>query len=251
MNALEVNGLSKNFSFKNQTHCVLKNLTFSIQKSKFMGLVGESGCGKTTLAKVLTRLEAPSQGDIFVVGQPLHSINKIEFAKNIQMVFQDPFQSLNPRKKIWQIIAAPLLIHKLASTEQAKQIARNWIGRVGLRPELNDRYPHELSGGQRQRVGIARALVLNPKILILDEPVSALDVSIQAQILNLLIDLHNEFRFTALLISHDLSVVGHLCDDVMVMYQGQIVETASRDQIFAHPRHSYTQLLLASSPTSV
>lgn len=217
------------------------------------GLVGESGCGKSTLGRCILRLEAPTSGRILFNGQDVlslegHALRTLR--QNMQMVFQDPFSSQNPRHTIRKIVGEPLIIHGTGSGRERETRIQSLMETVGMRPECLDRYPHEFSGGQRQRICIARALALNPKLIIADEPVSALDVSIQAQILNLLVTLQKEFRLTYLFISHDLSVVRHLCDRIGVMYLGNIVETASRDELYAAPAHPYTRALLGAIPTT-
>lgn len=226
----------------------LNNINFTLKKKETLGIVGESGCGKSTLAKVLTKLEGRTSGEIKINGKYFDEIPDNEFHSLIQMVFQDPYQSLNPRKKAFDIIADPLKINTHFSEFEISTQVYEAMTKVGLRAEFASRYPHQFSGGQRQRLGIARALMLKPEILILDEPVSALDVSIGAQVLNLLLELQEDYSFSYLFISHDLSVIQHMSDRIMVMYLGKIVEYASRDEIFNSPKHPYTIALLESSP---
>ena len=231
------------------------DVNFDLFPGETLGLVGESGCGKSTVARSVLRALEPTSGQILFkendLIQDLTVLNKDELKlarRNIQMIFQDPFSSLNPRQRVRDIIGEPLLVNKVEKGAQLEEKVRNLMVAVGLRPEYMIRFPHAFSGGQRQRIGIARALSLNPKLIFLDEPVSALDVSIQAQILNLLKDLQEEFKLTYLFISHDLGVVQHICDRVAVMYLGKIVETASVKNIFKNPQHPYTEALLNASP---
>ena len=226
----------------------LNGVSFNLNQGETLGIVGESGCGKSTLAKVLTKLETVTSGEIILANQNFNQINESEFHSTIQMVFQDPYQSLNPRKRAFDIIADPLYIQGKLSKKEIEDKVLEAMNKVGLRPEMKERYPHQFSGGQRQRLGIARSLMLQPKILILDEPVSALDVSIQAQVLNLLVDLQKEMNLSYLFISHDLSVIAHMSDKIIVMYLGKIVEYGTRDQIFNDPKHPYTKMLLESAP---
>ncbi|MBC7714066.1 MAG: dipeptide ABC transporter ATP-binding protein [Rhizobacter sp.] len=252
-NILEVNSVNKIFPirkmFKKPLDLkALSDINFTLGSNETLGIVGESGCGKSTLAKVLTKLESPTSGDIELLKIKYPDYNPKDFHSHIQMVFQDPYQSLNPRKKAFDIIADPLRINTDKSEAEIKELVYAMMKRVGLREEFALRYPHHFSGGQRQRLGIARALMLRPKVLILDEPVSALDVSIQAQVLNLLLELQQEFSLSYLFISHDLSVVQHISDRILVMYLGRVVEYGSRDEIFNNPKHPYTQILLDSAP---
>ncbi len=229
----------------------MDGVSLSVKKGQTIGIVGESGCGKSTLAKTLMHLETPTAGKIFVRGKESQELAPSDYRHFIQMIFQDPYSSVNPRKKAWQIIGAPLMISQNQGGldhHEIKNRAIQMMEKVGLRSELADRYPHMFSGGQRQRLGIARALMLRPSVLICDEPVSALDVSIQAQVLNLLVDLQNEYGLTYLFISHDLSVVNHLCDTIAVMYLGKIVEFGPREEVLYEPKHPYTQALIESSP---
>lgn len=250
---LRVEALDKTYDIKKLFRPTLKlkalsNINFHLGRKETLGIVGESGCGKSTLAKVLTKLEGRTAGNINLLGKNYDDILVNEFHSKIQMVFQDPYQSLNPRKKALDIIADPLVINTdLPALERREQVMA-MMKKVGLREEFALRYPHHFSGGQRQRLGIARALMLRPEILILDEPVSALDVSIQAQVLNLLLELQVEFSLAYLFISHDLSVIQHMSDRILVMYLGRVVEYGTRDQIFNNPLHPYTKILLESAP---
>ncbi len=228
----------------------MRGVTLELGHAETLAVVGESGCGKSTLAKVLLRIEAATSGNVEISGKSLTTIGSKELSKFVQMIFQDPYSSINPRKKIFDIIAEPLKIRG-DSEEAIKQSVESVAQVVGLRPEILSRYPHMLSGGQRQRIGIARALVTEPKVIVCDEPVSALDVSVQAQVLNLLLDLQQQKKVSYLFISHDLGVVRFLAHRVAVMYLGQIVELADRDAIFSAPKHPYTQLLLKSTPSLV
>ena len=231
----------------------VSDVNLQIQRGQTLGIVGESGCGKSTLARMLVGLDQPTSGDIYIHGKDLHEEkrnNPRRLRQQIQFVFQDPLSSLNPRKTIRQILEAPLrhLLNKTPSQRQTR--LQELMQVVNLRPEFLDRYPHEFSGGQSQRIGIARALAAEPEVMVLDEPVSALDVSVQAQILNLLRQLKQEFNLTYIFISHDLAVVENLCDSVAVMYLGRIVESAPRQQLFSNPKHPYTRVLLSSVPVA-
>lgn len=254
MNVIEVQNLKKHYPvrkpFKALKHVkALDGVSFTVKEKKTLGIVGESGCGKSTLAKTLMRLEVPTDGTVSLAGKDFSIMSGKDFHSAIQMIFQDPYNSINPRKKAWQLIAEPLMINTKLTKEECFKIAADTMKKVGLRPELAHRYPHMFSGGQRQRIGIARALVMQPKVMILDEPVSALDVSIQAQVLNLLMELQDQMDLTYLFISHDLHVVKHISDEILVMYLGKVVEYGSRDKVFDDPKHPYTKALVASSPS--
>ncbi|PLX83558.1 MAG: peptide ABC transporter ATP-binding protein [Desulfuromonas sp.] len=226
-------------------------ISFDIFPGETLGLVGESGCGKSTTGKLIMRLLEPDAGSISFLDQPLLELSKSQLLaarRNLQMIFQDPFSSLNPRMKIGEIVGEPLKIHRLVEPGKMRLQVTELLQTVGLSPDHADRYPHEFSGGQRQRVGIARALAVKPKLIVADEPVSALDLSIQAQIVNLLQDLQDEFKLTYLLIAHDLGVIAHLCNRVAVMYLGRIVELGPADMICATPAHPYTEALLNAVP---
>ena len=227
-------------------------VSFALSRGKTLAVVGESGCGKSTLARLVVGIEPPTAGRLVIenveVGARISRAAARKVRRTVQMVFQDPFGSLNPRQKVGSLLAEPLRINTDQPAAARAEAARSMMARVGLRPEHYYRYPHMFSGGQRQRIAIARALMLNPAVVVADEPVSALDVSIQAQVLNLLMDLQQQLGLAYLFISHDLSVVQHIADDVMVMYLGRAVEIGPRQRIFSDPRHPYTRALLASTP---
>ena len=229
----------------------VSGISFQVHAGRTLAVVGESGCGKSTLARMVSLIESPTQGSLHIAGVDATQANKAQKAalrQKVQLVFQNPYGSLNPRKRIGQILEAPLEINTDLPATQREERARAMLAKVGLRPEHYDRYPHMFSGGQRQRIAIARALMLNPALVVADEPVSALDVSIQAQVLNLLGDLQQELGLAYLFISHDLGVVRHIAHDVMVMYLGQVVEHGDKATLFAQPLHPYTQALIASTP---
>ncbi|HDR7793620.1 TPA: ABC transporter ATP-binding protein [Bacillus luti] len=226
-------------------------VSFTINKGEVFGLVGESGSGKTTIGKTILRLVQKTEGEVKFKGQDVYSLSKEELRKhrpNMQLVFQDPFSSLNPRMRIGEALGEPMLAHGLATKENVREKVTEVLELCGLAPYHIDRYPHEFSGGQRQRIVIARAMVLNPEFIVADEPVAALDVSIQAQIINLFSELQEKKGLSYLFISHDLSVVEHLCTKIGIMYLGTIVETAPRDELFANPLHPYTKALLSAVP---
>ncbi|PLX37638.1 MAG: dipeptide ABC transporter ATP-binding protein [Hyphomicrobiales bacterium] len=229
----------------------LDGASFDLETGKTLAIVGESGCGKSTLARLVTMIEPPTAGDLTIDGIDVATAGAAERKKlrqKVQIVFQNPYGSLNPRQKVGSILEEPLKINTDQSSEQRRAAALAMLDRVGLKPEHYGRYPHMFSGGQRQRIAVARALMLNPKIIVLDEPVSALDLSIQAQVLNILADLQSELQLSYLFISHDLSVVKHVADDIMVMYLGHPVEMGPAEAIFEKPRHPYTQALLSATP---
>jgi ABC-type oligopeptide transport system ATPase subunit len=226
-------------------------VSLEIRKGETLGLVGESGCGKSTLGRLILLIETPTRGDILLEGQSILRYSKSRMRnlrRQMQIIFQDPFSSLNPRKNVAHIVGEPLFVHGMKNRRKREKEVLRLLEVVGLKKEHMRRYPHQFSGGQRQRIGVARALALNPKLIICDEAVSALDVSIQAQVINLLQDLQEEFGLTYLFISHDLSVVEHISDRVAVMYLGEVVELADSDTLYNSPLHPYTQALLAAAP---
>jgi dipeptide transport system ATP-binding protein len=231
----------------------LVDVSFTLEAGKTLAVVGESGSGKSTLARLVTLIEEPTAGSLIINGEDLGAVGseiRTNLRRQIQIVFQNPYGSLNPRQTIGRALEEPLLVNTNLAAPQRTEAARAMMAKVGLRPEFYDRYPHMFSGGQRQRIAIARALMLNPKILVLDEPVSALDVSIRAQVLNLLAELQEEFQLAYLFISHDLSVVRHIADRVMVIYLGHAIEVGTREAIFSSPQHPYTRALLAATPVA-
>jgi len=229
----------------------LDGVSFNLERGKTLAVVGESGCGKSTLGRLLTMIETPTEGQLYYQGQDLlqpdPKAQQLRRQK-IQIVFQNPYGSLNPRKKVSQILEEPLMINTTLSRAERREKTLEMMAKVGLKTEHYDRYPHMFSGGQRQRIAIARGLMLDPDVLIADEPVSALDVSVRAQVLNLMMDLQQELGLSYVFISHDLSVVEHIADEVMVMYLGRCVEQGSKEAIFSNPRHPYTQALLSATP---
>jgi oligopeptide transport system ATP-binding protein len=256
---LEVTDLVKHFPIKSGIVVdrevarvrAVDGVSLTLREGETLGLVGESGCGKSTLCRAILQLTTPTSGSVRFAGQELVGRSRRDLRpmrRQIQMIFQDPFASLNPRKRVGQIIGDPLELHGLARGAQVKQRVQDLLDRVGLHPEHYNRYPHEFSGGQRQRIGIARALALQPKLIVADEPVSALDVSVQAQIINLLEDVQAEFGLSYLFVAHDLGVVRHVSDRVAVMYLGKIVEDCAADELYDKPVHPYTNALLSAVP---
>jgi len=230
----------------------LAGVSFSVEAGRTLAVVGESGCGKSTLARLLTMIEPPTSGRLLIDGQDVASADAARLRtlrRAVQIVFQNPYGSLNPRQTVGAALTEPLAVHAEGDAASRDATAREMLRAVGLRPEHFGRWPHMFSGGQRQRIAIARALMLRPRVLVLDEPVSALDVSIRAQVLNLLVELQQAFGVAYVFISHDLSVVRHMADEVLVMYLGRVVERARRDTLFADPQHPYTQALLSATPT--
>jgi oligopeptide/dipeptide ABC transporter ATP-binding protein len=256
---LRVEGLTKHFPvlrgfFRRRVGTVraVDDVSFTVGRKQTLAVVGESGCGKTTAGRAVLRLVEPDAGHVWFRGKDVPALDPEslrEMRRHMQIIFQDPYSSLNPRHTIGQIIGGPLVLHKVCATPlEAEERARDLLARVGLQPRYISRYPHEFSGGQRQRIGIARAIALRPDFVVCDEAVSALDVSVRAQVLNLLMDLQDEYGLSYIFVTHDLSVVRHIADDVVVMYLGQIVEKAPRASLFARPSHPYTQALLSAAP---
>jgi oligopeptide/dipeptide ABC transporter ATP-binding protein len=255
---LEVNNLKKYFPIRGGIFWkevgriyAVDDVSFSINKGETLGLVGESGCGKTTVGRTIINLYKPTSGKVFFETKNIYKVKENElrtYRRNIQIIFQDPFESLNPRHTIGTILEEPFLIHKIGSSKERKERIKDLLNQVGLSQDSLNRFPHEFSGGQRQRIGIARAISLNPKLIICDEPVSALDVSIQSQILNLLLELQEKLDLTYLFIAHDLAVVKHISDKIAVMYLGKIVEYTDTDSLYLKPVHPYSQLLLSAIP---
>ncbi len=256
---MSVTGLTKHFPvtrgiiFRHRVGLVrsVDDVSFEVTRGETLGIVGESGCGKTTTARMLVRLLEPTAGQIIFDGRDITHLRAgamRPLRREVQMIFQDPYSSLNPRHTVGAIVGAPWRLQKVKTEQGTKRSVQELLELVGLNPEHYNRYPHEFSGGQRQRIGIARTLALRPKLIVADEPVSALDVSIQAQVINLLADLQDELGLTYVIIAHDLSVIRHICDRVAVMYLGNLVELASRDELYERPRHPYTVALMSAVP---
>lgn len=248
---IEIKNLNKEFQFRNQKLLAVRDVSFSINQGETLGLVGESGCGKSTTGRCLLRLEEPTSGEVYFANKNLLSLNRKElfsFRRHAQMIFQDPYSSLNPRMTVRDIVAEPLSIHRITPPQGMEKYLGELFDLVGLSQASLGRFPHEFSGGQRQRIGIARALALKPQFIVCDEPISALDVSVQAQIVNLLKSLQKELSLTYLFIAHDLAMVKYISDRVAVMYLGTLVELAPAEELYRTPQHPYTQILLSSIP---
>jgi oligopeptide/dipeptide ABC transporter ATP-binding protein len=250
---VRVRGLFKHFPVTGSDEVVraVDGVTFEIYKGETLGLVGESGCGKSTVGRCLLRLMEPTRGEVYFEDRDVLKLSGKDLRalrREMQIIFQDPYASLNPRMRVREIVGEPLVVHGVGAKQERRDRVAELLTKVGLDPDYMNRYPHEFSGGQRQRIGIARALALNPKLIVADEPVSALDVSVQAQVVNLLEDLQSEFNLTYLFISHGLAVVEHISDRVAVMYLGRIVEVARAAELYANPLHPYTRALLSSIP---
>ncbi|MGM8214345.1 ABC transporter ATP-binding protein [Bacillaceae bacterium W0354] len=257
---LQVNNLKKYFDVKGGVFSrkvgevkAVDEVSFTVNKGEILGIVGESGCGKSTTGKAILRLIEPTEGEILFEGEDISKINDEQMRllrRDMQIIFQDPYASLNPRHTVEKIISEPLLVHGMTSAKERKNRVKELLETVGLRPYHASRYPHQFSGGQRQRIGIARALANHPKLIICDEPVSALDVSVQSQILNLMSKLRDQFQLTYIFIAHDLSVVKHISDRVGVMYLGRMIELAENEHLYESPKHPYTQALLSAVPVA-
>ena len=255
---LQVRGLKKYFPVRGGVFLrrignvqAVEDVSFSVERGKTLGLVGESGCGKSTVGQTIMKLHNPTAGEIFYEGRDIAAMNRAElkaFRRDVQIIFQDPFESLNARHTVSRILEEPFVIHEIGTPAERRSWAGDLLNRVGLQADALDRFPHEFSGGQRQRIGIARAIALKPKLVVCDEAVSALDVSIQSQVINLLMDLQREMNLALIFIAHDLAVVKHVSDDIAVMYLGKIVEQADAQEIYAFPRHPYTKALLSAIP---
>jgi oligopeptide/dipeptide ABC transporter ATP-binding protein len=257
MALLEVKDLKQHFTIKKgflgekKIVKAVDGVSFHIEQGETLGIVGESGCGKSSLGRTILQLLKPTSGDIIFGGKNITHLPRKEMKelrKDMQIVFQDPYASLNPRSTVRTILETPLIVHGVGSRQERRKVVEGLIDKIGIRKDQLDRYPHEFSGGQRQRIGIARALTLNPKLIIADEPVSALDVSVQSQVLNLMVDLQKDFNLSYMFISHDLSVVQHISDRVAVMYLGKIVEIAEVEELYRNPLHPYTKALLTAVP---
>ena len=255
--ALETRGITRDYQIGGgllrpaRTVQALKGIDLTLERGKTLAIVGESGCGKSTLARIIAMIDAPTSGELYIEGDRIdiaHHRVTPELRRKVQIVFQNPYGSLNPRQKVVDILAEPLLLNSDMPAAERRDLAHAMLLKVGMQPQHAGRFPHMFSGGQRQRIAIARALMVNPRLLVLDEPVSALDLSVQAQILNLLADLQDEFELTYVFVSHDLSVVKYIANRVMVMYYGEVVEEGTRDAVFSAPQHDYTKTLIAATP---